>query len=105
MKALAGFPCPQCSKPLDRLGECWKCMTRWCRECGRGTGSPFFALCWPCEHAATQAEAAAATAAPPATSKIVEKYSRSETELPPVRKSQPGRRSKSSPTPALFRED
>jgi TubC N-terminal docking domain len=40
--------CPNCARPLDAKGRCWKCCYRICSACGQPTGSAFIELCWPC---------------------------------------------------------
>lgn len=45
---LTAPPCPQCGRQTDELHACWKCGTKPCRGCGRGTGSPFLSWCDAC---------------------------------------------------------
>lgn len=43
--------CPACKRQTYAVGACWdhKCGFRPCEGCGRGTGSPFIALCLMCD--------------------------------------------------------
>jgi len=46
--------CPNCYRPLDPIGCCWRCCNRRCNDCGGMTGSAFILLCMTCEYAAKQ---------------------------------------------------
>jgi hypothetical protein len=47
--AQVSVPCPQCGRPADEKGCCWKCCNRACSGCRGPTGSAFIAMCRPCE--------------------------------------------------------
>ncbi len=49
-------PCPNCKRPTDAKGRCWKCHERRCELCGSPTASAFIALCIPCAKEYTGSE-------------------------------------------------